>query len=45
MHVDERVIDDGRVSAVKLRPIARLGYREDAVLDQVFKMSRPNDEP
>ncbi len=45
MHVDERVIDDGRVSAVKLRPIARLGYREYAVLDQVFKMSRPNDEP
>jgi flavin reductase (DIM6/NTAB) family NADH-FMN oxidoreductase RutF len=45
IHIAENVIIDGRVSAARLRPIARLGYREYAVIDEVFKMTRPSSPP
>jgi flavin reductase (DIM6/NTAB) family NADH-FMN oxidoreductase RutF len=45
IHIAEDVIIDGRVSAARLRPIARLGYREYAVIDEVFKMTRPSSPP
>jgi flavin reductase (DIM6/NTAB) family NADH-FMN oxidoreductase RutF len=41
MHIADEAISDGRVSSVKLRPIARLGYREYSVVDEIFKMTRP----
>jgi len=41
IHVADDVIVGERVCAARLRPIARLGYREYALIDQVFKMTRP----
>ncbi len=41
IHIDDALIDNGRVSIARMRPIARLGYRQYAVVDHVFEMTRP----
>jgi flavin reductase (DIM6/NTAB) family NADH-FMN oxidoreductase RutF len=41
IHIEDEVIVEGRVSIARLRPIARLGYREYAAIDSIFKMTRP----
>lgn len=42
VHIDDRYIADGRVDTVAMRPIARLGYSEYAVVDEAFRMRRPD---
>jgi flavin reductase (DIM6/NTAB) family NADH-FMN oxidoreductase RutF len=39
--IDPAILTDGRVDAAKLRPLARLGYMDYAVVDEVFAMRRP----
>jgi flavin reductase (DIM6/NTAB) family NADH-FMN oxidoreductase RutF len=41
IHIDDEVIADGMVDVTRLRPIARLGYEDYAVVDSVFSMQRP----
>lgn len=41
IHIDDRVVRDGRVDVRLFRPIARLGYMDYAVVDDVFAMDRP----
>ncbi len=41
VHIDDRAIVDGKVDVTKLKPIARLGYGDYAVIDEVFELSRP----
>ena len=41
VHVDERVMVDGRIDFFKLRPIGRLGYLDFVEVDSVFSMERP----
>jgi flavin reductase (DIM6/NTAB) family NADH-FMN oxidoreductase RutF len=41
MHVDERFMKKGRFDLGAVRPIARCGYDEYAVVDKVFSMKRP----
>ena len=41
VHIDERVLTDGLIDTKKLRPIARLGYMDYAVIDETFEMLRP----
>jgi flavin reductase (DIM6/NTAB) family NADH-FMN oxidoreductase RutF len=41
IYVDDSVITDGLVDVTKIRPIARLGYMDYAVVDSVFSMERP----
>lgn len=41
VHIDDRFIKNGRLDTAAMRPIARLGYDEYAVIDSVFKMTRP----
>lgn len=41
IHIDESLIVDGRVDILRARPLARLGYMEYTVLDNVFAMDRP----
>lgn len=43
VHISDDVIRDGRVDIALLRPIARLGYYDYAVIDEVFEMRGPND--
>jgi flavin reductase (DIM6/NTAB) family NADH-FMN oxidoreductase RutF len=41
VHIDDRLIVDGRVDITRARPIARLGYKDYAVIDAVFELTRP----
>ncbi len=41
IHVADDLIADGLVDITKARPIARLGYRDYAVVEKVFQMTRP----
>ena len=42
IHIDESVVTDGRVDMLKLKPVARLGYLDYTVVDNVFAMKRPD---
>lgn len=41
VHVDERLLVDGRIDFLKLRPVGRLGYLDFVEVDSVFSMERP----
>ena len=41
MHLDERYIKEGRFDLSAVKPIARCGYDEYAVVEKVFAMTRP----
>lgn len=41
IHIDPSVLTDGQVDPTKVQPIARLGYRDYAVIRDVFSMARP----
>lgn len=42
VHINESVLTDGFVDIAKLRPMARLGYMDYCVVDEVFAISRPD---
>ena len=42
VHIDDEAIVDGRIASARLKPIARLGYMDYAVVEQVFAMQRPD---
>lgn len=41
VHIDDRFIVDGLLDTAAMRPIARCGYDQYAVVDSVFAMIRP----
>ena len=41
VHIDDSVIEDGMVDVARFKPIARLGYHDYAVVDELFSMKRP----
>ncbi len=41
IYIDDNAIVGGRVDITRLKPIARLGYGDYAVVDAVFTMARP----
>lgn len=41
-HVDDRIVKDGRIDMAAYRPIARLGYFDYTVVDNVFSLDRPD---
>jgi flavin reductase (DIM6/NTAB) family NADH-FMN oxidoreductase RutF len=41
IHIADEVIHEGRVDIKKLKPIARLGYQDYAVIEETFEMPRP----
>ncbi|MCT4656653.1 MAG: flavin reductase family protein [Cohaesibacter sp.] len=43
IYIDDDVIENGLVDITKLRPIARLGYKDYSVVDEVFSLVRPGD--
>lgn len=43
IHIADELIVDGRIDMMKYRPIARLGYMDYSVVDNVFSMERPDD--
>ena len=42
VHIDDRFLFDGRLDTAAMRPIARCGYDEYALVDEVFRMVRPS---
>lgn len=40
IYIDNQIIEDGKISIAKLKPVARLGYDEYCVIETVFSMSR-----
>lgn len=42
VHVADHLIEDGRVDIAKARPIARMGYSLYTVVEQTFRMTRPD---
>ena len=42
IHIADDVIVDGIVDIGLLRPVARLGYMDYAVVDESFSMARPD---
>jgi flavin reductase (DIM6/NTAB) family NADH-FMN oxidoreductase RutF len=42
IYIDDSLIVDGRVDICRARPIARLGYMDYAVVDEVFEMIAPS---
>lgn len=41
IYIEDKIIVDGKIDVTKLKPIARLGYDEYAVINEVFKMNKP----
>ena len=41
VHIDDRFLVDGRLDTAAMKPIARCGYDEYAVVESVFAMERP----
>lgn len=41
IHIEERFIRNGLVDTAAMRPIARLGYMDYSVVDEVFTIQRP----
>ena len=41
VHIDERVLTDGRIDFPKLRPVGRLGYLDFVEVGSSFSMPRP----
>lgn len=45
VHIDDGVLTpDGRVDLLKIRPIARLGYKDYTVVDAIFQMDKRSGE-
>jgi flavin reductase (DIM6/NTAB) family NADH-FMN oxidoreductase RutF len=42
IHIDDELIVDGRVNSLALGQVARLGYFDYGVLDELFEMARPD---
>ena len=42
IHIDDGVIVDGMIDVRRIRPIARLGYMDYCVVDDLFTMLRPD---
>jgi flavin reductase (DIM6/NTAB) family NADH-FMN oxidoreductase RutF len=41
VHIDDRFVVNGRLDTAAMKPIARCGYDEYAVVESVFAMARP----
>ncbi|MEO0357158.1 MAG: flavin reductase family protein [Pseudomonadota bacterium] len=43
VHITDDILADGKVDVTQFQPLARLGYRDYAKVDQVFSLDRPDD--
>ncbi|MDP2124220.1 MAG: flavin reductase family protein [Parvibaculum sp.] len=41
IHIDDRFVADGMVDTAAMKPVARLGYHDYSVVDEVFTLKRP----
>lgn len=43
IHIDDRIIKNGRIDTLAFKPVARLGYSEYTTTENVWRMPRPDD--
>jgi flavin reductase (DIM6/NTAB) family NADH-FMN oxidoreductase RutF len=43
IHMKDEFIVDGMFDVTKFQPLSRLGYRDYAVVENVFSLNRPGD--
>ena len=43
IHIDPAMIRDGRYDVTLVKPLARLGYRDYAVVEDLIALARPDD--
>ena len=43
VHMRDNAIVDGRFDVTTFQPLSRLGYRDYAVVEDVFELTRPDD--
>lgn len=43
VHIREDCLNDGRFDVTAFQPLARLGYRDYAVVKELFELTRPDD--
>ena len=43
IYIDDDCLTDGKLDITKYKPLSRLGYRDYAVIDQGFTLTRPDD--
>lgn len=43
IHMRDECIRDGRFDVTTFRPLARLGYRDYSIVDNLFELTRPDD--
>lgn len=43
VHINDAMIKDGRYDVTRAKHLARLGYRDYALVEDVFELSRPDD--
>jgi flavin reductase (DIM6/NTAB) family NADH-FMN oxidoreductase RutF len=43
VHIDDRYIRNGLLDSAAMKPIARCGYHNYAVVESMFSMRRPQD--
>jgi len=43
VHIRDNCLVNGRFDVSKFRPLARLGYRDYSVVDNIFSLDRPDD--
>lgn len=41
VHIDESVLNNGILDVAKMKPLARLGYKDYSVVDSLFQIERP----
>ena len=41
IHIDDKVIKDGKVNLKKIKPVSRLGYMDYSFIDNIFSLKRP----
>ncbi len=41
VHIDDRYVKDGRLDTAAMRPLARMGYDEYAVVSEAIRLERP----
>ena len=44
INIEDDFIKDGKVDVKKLKPLARLGYMDYSVIDNIFEMDRPSNK-
>ena len=44
VHIRDDFLTDGKIDIARIRPLARLGYRDYTVVDEVFSLTRPHQD-